>query len=560
MAMERRSRASASLWSTETVHISAAFEILGACRDPQGRGWGKWLRWRDNDGRVHLQLVCDGALQGDLAALCAGLASDGMWINRAQQRALATYLSGVPTNGRVTLVGRTDWHDIGRHSVFILPDKTIGPRGSEKVILDASAIGPYEARGSLKDWQQGVGALASGHALAVLAISAALAGPLLHLAGQEGGGVHIYGGSSTGKTTLLQMAASVWGRGATPGYMRAWRATANGLEGTAASATDTALIFDELGVVEARDAAASIYGLANGAGKVRAHRDGSLREPKSWRVLILSTGEIQTETKLAEDRGRKAHAGQLVRLLDIPTDRGKGFGVFDNAGPDGDPGKLANAFKYGAISSYGTAGPEFVRRIIAEGARELGATVRQEIGNFVASNVPAGADGQIERAAQRLGLIAAAGELATIFGITPWQEGEAREAAAWALERWIEGRGGTEPAEVRQAIEQIRLAIEQHGESRFDNLDDCEAKPVNNRLGWRRGSGPDKEWWIPPETWRKEICAGHDATMVARTLADRKMLRRQCTDTLQCTVKIGGLAKRAYVLTAAILDGGSDAG
>ena len=142
---------------------------------------------------------------------------------------------------------RTGWHDIGGQSVFVLPEITIGPRGSETVILDGAAHGPYEARGSLKDWQDGVGALASGHALPVLAISAALSGPLLHLAGQEAGGVNFVNRSSCGKTTLLQMAASIYGRGNSPGYVRAWRATANGFEGAAASATDTALVLDEFG-------------------------------------------------------------------------------------------------------------------------------------------------------------------------------------------------------------------------------------------------------------------------------------------------------------------------
>jgi putative DNA primase/helicase len=132
--------------------------------------------------------------------------------------------------------------------------------------------------------------------------------------------------------------------------------------GVAASASDTVLILDELGVVDVRDAAVGIYGLANGSGKARAARDGSLREPRTWRVLILSTGEIPIATKLGEDGGRKARAGQLVRMLDIPADRGKGFGAFDHGGPGNDAGALAKAFKQAAISDYGTAGPEFVRR------------------------------------------------------------------------------------------------------------------------------------------------------------------------------------------------------
>lgn len=539
--------------TTEIISIAGPFEILGASRDADGRGWGKWLRWHDADGRIHVRHVAEAALQGDPAALCAGLASDGVRINRAHQRAFAHYLSSATVPGRVTIVARTGWHEINGRFVFVLPGETCGPCGVEKVILDSAAVGPYAARGSLKDWQDGIGKLASGHALAVLAISTALAGPLLQLAGQDGGGVHIFGGSSKGKTTLLQMAASVWGRGATPGYVRAWRATANGLEGAAASASDTALILDELGVADARDVAASIYGLANGAGKARAMRDGSLREPKSWRVLTLSSGEIPTETKLAEDRGRKARAGQLVRMLDIPADRGKCFGVFDHPGPTGDAGNLVKAIKHAAVTAFGAAGPEFVRRLIAE---ELsGDDIRSFVADFATASIPRGADGQIDRAAQRLGLIAMAGELAISLGVVPWEQGEAREAAVWALARWIEGRGGTEPIEIRQAIEQVRLFMEQHGDARFEPLDRPEARPVLNRAGWRKGDGADRQWLIPSETWRSEICAGLDASMVARALAKRGMLDR-ASDGFQQVRKIEGANKRVFVINSKIFDGG----
>jgi putative DNA primase/helicase len=535
--------------------IAAPFEILGACRDPHGRGWGKYLRWHDGDGRAHVQHVTDAALQGDPAPVCASLVDGGLRINRGQQRAFANYLSAAPVAGRVTIIVRTGWHEIGGRSVFVLPGATIGPRGSETVILDGAAHGPYEARGTLKDWQAGVGTLSSGHVLPVLAISAALAGPLLHLAGQEGGGLHFHGQSSRGKTTLLQAAASAWGRGGSPGYVRAWRATANGLEGAAASATDTVLILDEFGQVDGREAGAVLYSLSNGGGKVRAARDGAMREPKSWRVMVLSTGEITVESKLAEDRGRKPRAGQLVRMLDIPADRG--FGVFDHAGADGDAGKLAKAFKQAAISACGVAGPEFVQRLINE--QVTGDDVRGLVGEFVSAWVPAGADGQVDRAGQRLGLIAAAGELAISLGVTPWREGEATAAAAWALEQWISQRGGTEPAEARQALEQVRRFIEAHGEYRFESLDNSEACAVPNRAGWRKGEGLEREWLIPSETWRGEICAGLDPKLVARTLCQAGVLRR-ASDGFQQVRTIAGTSKRVFVVGAAIFDGGEREG
>ena len=72
----------------EMARIAAPFEVLGACRDPHGGGWGKSLRWRDDDGRVHVRHVADADLHGEPAALCAGLAHDGLRIDPARQRVL----------------------------------------------------------------------------------------------------------------------------------------------------------------------------------------------------------------------------------------------------------------------------------------------------------------------------------------------------------------------------------------------------------------------------------------------------------------------------------------
>jgi putative DNA primase/helicase len=541
---------------TVTVRVSAPFEIVGRGRNPDGRAWGRFLRWRDPDGRRHEKFVADELLHGDASALCAPLAAEGLEIVREQQRTFASYLSGANPAGRVTVVARTGWHMIEGESVFVLPGECIGPKRAGRVLLDGAAHGPYETKGTVAEWRASVAALTEGHTIPMLAISTALAGPLLQLAGLEGGGLNLFGQSSRGKTTCLQAAASVWGRGGTPGFVRAWRATANGLEGAAAQSTDTVMVLDELGVVDGRDASQAFYGLANGQGKQRAARDGSPREPKSWRVLYLSSGELPVEAKLAEASGRKARAGQLVRLLDVPAERGKGFGVFDNGGPDGDAATLAKAIKGAATMAYGTAGPEFVRKLISDSV--TGDDVRGLVDQFVQATIPAAADGQVERAAQRFGLISTAGELAARFGIVPWPAGAARDAAAWALERWIDLRGGTEPAEARQAIECVRLFLEQHGDARFASVDEPDVRPVANRAGYRKGGGAEREWWVLPEVWRAEICVGHDAQFVARVLADSQMLRRQAQG-LQCNVRVGSSTLRAYVITAAIFERAADA-
>ena len=100
-------------------------------------------------------------------------------------------------------------------------------------------------------------------------------------------------------------------------------------------------------------------------------------------------------------------------MLDIPADRGLGFGAFDHVGHDDDASSLAKAFKHAAVTAYGTAGSEFVRRIIANEVTGEECACAE----FVQRYVPARSDGQIDRAAQRLGLIAAAGDLATALGL-----------------------------------------------------------------------------------------------------------------------------------------------
>jgi putative DNA primase/helicase len=82
---------------------------------------------------------------------------------------------------------------------------------------------------------------------------------------------------------------------------------------------------------------------------------------------------------------------------------------------------------------------------------------------------------------------------------------------------------------------------------------------VANRAGYRKGAGAEREWWVLPEVWRTEVCAGQVAQFVCRTLLSAGMLRTQ-SEGLQCNVRVGGnRTLRAYVVTGTILDGAADA-
>src|SRR5262249_43831620 len=130
--------------------------------------------------------------------------------------------------------------------------------------------------------------------------------------------------SSKGKTTAGQVAASVWGSGADPAeaagaaFVRKWNATANAVEAIAAEHCDGLLVLDEIGEAQAPDLGRLIYQLAGGQGKSSISRDTAQRMPRTWRVLVLSTGESPVQDVI-ESAGRRVRGGQLVRMVDIPA-------------------------------------------------------------------------------------------------------------------------------------------------------------------------------------------------------------------------------------------------
>jgi uncharacterized protein (DUF927 family) len=545
--------------------IAQPFEILGWARDladatGQSGDWGKLIRFRNSDGCEIERVVTLASLHSDPGALIGSLGYWGMDIKctPTARRLFVEYLASVDVKERVTVVHRNGWHDIDGARAFALPGEVINAVGKERVVLAKEAVGPYRQCGTLKDWTATVGALAADHRLLRFSIATALAGTLLGIGG-ESGCFHFFGQSSVGKTTCLRMAASVWGSGADGGYIRTWRATANGLEAAFAGASDTCLPLDELGQVEGRELGQALYMATGGVGKQRMRRDATLKPSHSWRVIVLSSGEFPIETKLNEDpkHGARANAGQLVRAVDIPVCGV--HGVFDAFEPeDVDPSAFAEKCKNATSTFYGMAGPEFVRQLIAQNISAK--HVREHVDAFVQSALGDVKDrhGQAARVAQRFGLVCAAGELGVQFGILPWEQSDPLDDATELLKIWLDERGGgSTPYEARQAIAQVRHFIEAHGDSRFDDITtpDPDRKPVTNRAGFRRDHGEARRWLIPPEVWRNEVCAGLNAREVAKTLAGLRMLEPDGEGKFSRSETIGGRKQRVYVLKPAIFEG-----
>jgi uncharacterized protein (DUF927 family) len=549
----------------EPLRICGRLEVAALTRDSKGDGWGRLLRWSDAEGHPHEWAMPMSLLAGDGNEYRARLLDGGLFLapGRKARELLTVYLQTVRPQVRALCVARIGWH--GEN--FVLPGTTIGPVGAGMILFQT----PYETdhllnvSGTLKEWRENVGQFCSGNSRLILAVSCAFAGPALVLVGGESGGIHFIGTTSTGKSTALLVGGSVAGGGGRNGFVQSWRTTANGLEAIAELHNDLTLFLDELSQLDPREAAEIAYLLANGSGKGRMSRNIGARKKLSWSLLFVSAGEV-TLADHAQTVGKRTKGGAEVRLLNIDADAGAGSGLFENIHGAESPDAFARQLKEAARQYYGTPLRAYLD-FLARNRDAAETALRNFQTDFVTRHVPAGASGEVFRAAQRFGLIAAAGELATDVGITGWAKGEATSAAARCLESWITSRGTTGAGDAESAVSQVRRFFEANGASRFqpvrhptvkagmDSPD--ENQVVVNRAGFRRKTNEgETEYLVFPETFKSEVCAGFDYRMVARVLADRGLLDCQPPNFTKRVRLPGNLGLiRAFSVKASILEG-----
>lgn len=135
---------------------------------------------------------------------------------------------------------RSGWHVSG---AFVLPNRTIGSDAVRYQSVNRG-VNLYSTSGGLAEWQAEIAAKCVGNPVLTLAIGCALTGPLLSLVGVVGGGVHLVGDSSSGKSLAQLEGSSVWGDPAA--FAASWDMTKGGLEIEAASRNDTLLPLDEI--------------------------------------------------------------------------------------------------------------------------------------------------------------------------------------------------------------------------------------------------------------------------------------------------------------------------
>ena len=105
----------------------------------------------------------------------------------------------------------------------------------------------------------------------------------------------------------------------------------------------------------------------------------------------------------------------------------------------------------------------------------------------------------------------------------PWGKGATVAAARTCFQAWLSQRGGAGAAEDRAILEAVRLFLEQHGQSRFQDVDKPDAVCVN-RVGFRQADETGTTFYVLSESFRAEVCKGHNHKRAAAVLLEAGLL------------------------------------
>lgn len=505
------------------VFASSPMVVVGRTFLGEGRkGYGHLILFQTPHGSWETVVIPSRLLAGDCREMREILMDAGVVcaVETPGKQALNGYIMYAAPETFVEIAAHPGWYD----DCFVLPQSIIVPSHFDKTMqLDMQGRAHLLAQaGTLEEWCALAG-LVEHCSRAAFVLSLSFAAVLARLVGEPGGGFHLYGNSSRGKTTLLMLAGSVWGGGGRAGFVRSWLATGNGIEGIAVDHSDILLPLDEMMLSPPEITADLTYMMANGIGKARATKTGSAQASAQWHGMVLSSGEDTSAAHLraaGRGMGRRRTGGLAVRMPDIPVEPEPGQS-FEELGAFGSEGEMAEYIGQTACAVYGHAGPELVRQLMMDKEQHLKA-VKEIMDVFMKIVTKPGDDPQVGRVAKRFALVAAAGTLATRFRILPWQPKSALYAtlacyAAWECER---GTNGSE--EDREALLALREFFELHGSSRFEPVrpeDHSSDDPmmtgendrtVRDRCGYRTTDAEGHTiYYILPEAFRSQICAAH---------------------------------------------------
>jgi putative DNA primase/helicase len=511
--------------NTSSEYIGNHLAAIATINNPDKDGGALLLEFTTFKGEVRRWTMLRAYLAGDANAIVEGLLSRDYSFKREQKGLLIDYLYGLGKHisETYTVTDSSGW--VGKS--FVLPHKTYGDESLKFRNVDPSPEAITELKGTLQGWKDTVAARCGGNSRLILGLGTSFAAPLLPIINIESGGFHLVGVTSQGKTTILSVAASVSGIKDIP----LWRTTTNGLESTATAFNHLCLPLDEIHQADPKDVGNIAYMLANGRGKARMKKDLSNRKPKTWQLIVLSSGEVSLGNYMAQ-AGITQKGGQEVRLPDVPAmPNDAKYGCFETIHElEADRSKsavelgaqFASALEAAVKEHHGTALDAFLSRLVIDAANsEFVGNLSKQV-HLVAAKLAEGTvNNAIGRVAKRFALLQVVLGLAHKYDLLPFPVEDIEWGISTCFKAWLTARGGDGSIEVKKAIERIEhLLVTNEFSDRVFDLRDGDTKTVRNLLAYRK-VGVEKEteeFWVPPTVFDKEFAVGVNKAELVKEL------------------------------------------
>lgn len=421
-------------------------------------------------------------LTTEMANLCTGmqnplpkiLANHGVRISQGENSRVLDYLARQPAP-TVNGFDKLGWHQDEGKQLFVLPEQVIGGLEDKQYCFTPESYAPSQNAltdsGSLDSWQQFVVSECMGNPVPLFALGVAFAAPLMCMFHVDGGGFHFWGHSSRGKTTILQIGASVFGNAADPALMpecsfiQRWNTTANALEGTALAYNDLLLPMDELGTSNIKNFGQVVYQLAGGKGKAAMNASRDMRTPRTWRTQIMSTGEHAIAQEIETTTGSEARTGQMIRMVDICVE-GNIFPAF----PVEQVADMVTMLKVACSQHYGVAAVPYLQHVV----KVVNSSLKDDwiqrfeyVENALASSFP-NLQPEQQRAIKRFALVGCGLMMATEAGCIDVKDNVIMDATVHVLGLWL--KEFPTVSEADRGIEHLKHII-QSNPSRFANAE-----------------------------------------------------------------------------------------
>ncbi len=540
--------------------ICSPLKVIATGKDADDGERTQIVEFTNDDGRTKRINVPLRQLVTEPQRILGELVASGLIINSREKLRLIDYLIYSKPEKRLTLVYKTGWQS----KSFVMPDTIISSSDNENTdyLLHGthSKIKKLKTQGTAEEWRENVARYCIGNSRLIFAVSCAFASVLLPLSNQLGGGFHLRGESSTGKSSALKVAGSVLGCNGENGFNETWRGTQNGIEAVAAFHNHLLLPLDEIKEIKrVEDVGKLIYMLSNGFATSRMTKDITARKRDEWLLLFLSSGELSFQD-LTRETKEQTFGGQEARFIDISAVPDGGHGIFENLHGFNNGAEFSSYLNRASVTYYGATIREFIQ-YSADNYDKVKEIIEEARVNFFQNYVDPKASGEVFRVAEKFTLVGTGGFLATKIGLTGWQPGEVKSVTIRLFNEWLDRRGGIGAFDVSEGCRKIIAVIDKRANSDFQDLDD-ELKPKpQTRIGYkRRGDEGGTEFIFTSEQFA-DLCKGCNQKRILsefESLGFLKIPKDRTKQTKQQKMSLPDYSGRRYVYILT-LDSGGDA-